>query len=87
MITSSGTATRYGDRERFVKNKLIDLQQRLSKQTKIKNPYFWIQLLHNCLNYEVKKRFNSIELLDFIEGYDLKKEMPSKQFLEDPTDQ
>ena len=70
-----------------MKNKLIDLQQKLSKQSKVKNVYFWIQLLHNCLNYETKKRFNSNELLDFIEGYDPKKDIPAKQFLEDPTDQ
>lgn len=59
-MTSSGIGTRYGDRERFVKGKLIDLQQKLLKQAKVKNVYFWIQLLHNCVNHEPKKRFNSV---------------------------
>jgi serine/threonine protein kinase len=59
LILTSAISNKYGDRERYIKSRLVDLHQKLLKTQKLKNPYYWIQLLHNCLAYDVKKRYSS----------------------------
>jgi hypothetical protein len=66
LITTAGIGTRYGDRERFIKSKLIDLHLKLLKSEKFKSPSYWVKVLNDCLAYDVKKRHTSEDLVDFL---------------------